>query len=70
MINQRYFQNLCDEPCQSSLLTIVFVNRMDRIVQKRLKNQDDLLRKVVCIPYKDGFVFLPLLNDIVNIVNK
>ena len=57
VINRKRFKSLCDEPCQSSLLTIIFVTRIDRIKKTQLNNQDDLLRKVVCLPYKDGFVF-------------
>lgn len=51
-------------PCDSKLINIA-VLRGERGTQKReLIEEKKLKHKAVCLPYKSGYVFMPLLHGI------
>ena len=58
-INQT--ENFFRNPCDSKLVNVVFVG--DRCgMSRRLVERSEIDRKVVCLPYFDGFVLLPMLH--------
>ena len=63
VFSKRHNRSLFNIPCDSKMFNIVHIcQRNTYKVQKMSKNQ--LVRKAVCLPYKNGRVLLPMLNFI------
>lgn len=57
------YENLFTEPCDSSLFNIIFIKNLNRC-RKFHVTRDELLRKVVCLPFEEGTACFPLLHDL------
>ena len=55
--------NLFTDPVQSSLFNILFFGKSVKVGSVCL-HKDDLLCKMVSLPYKDGFALFPLLHEL------
>lgn len=51
-------------PCDSKLIDVVYVQRLAHRTRKRTLHRNQLIRKAVCLPYKEGHVIFPLLHEI------
>ena len=66
VVSQVDMDNLFQQPCCSKLLNIVRMNNGNAATTRRkrvLIESEELGRKVAYLPYKDGFVLMPLLHD-------
>lgn len=65
IIHQISMQDFFEKPCNSKILNIAFIrnSRLNQKLRKKVIDRKCLIRKVVCLPYSDGFVFLPLLHN-------
>lgn len=64
VLSQDGMDDLFQDPCSSKLLNIVYVESFER-AKRRLLKVEDLERKAVCLPYRNGFAILPLLHTVV-----
>ena len=61
VLSQRLTENFFTEPCESKLINIVFVKNSSK-TKRKLIHPKYLFRKVVKLPYKDRFFFIPVLH--------
>ena len=66
VIHKRYHRSLFINPCDSKKFNIVYVRNIYNISRKKLITKDILLRKSICLPYKQGFMIRPLLNNLLD----
>ena len=64
VITKRHFRNIFVEPCDSKLFSMVHVRNLNAISTRKQIDKKDLLRKSVCLPYKEGFAIVALLHDV------
>lgn len=64
IIGQIHMQNFFESPCNSKLMNIAFIEtkHLKQKLRKKVIDRSCISRKVVCLPYDDGFVFFPLLH--------
>jgi hypothetical protein len=63
IIPQEQTDDFFSAPCSSKLLNIVFLPK-NRRMQRKVIARSSLYKKVVCLPYEDGYVLLPMLHGI------
>lgn len=63
VLRQSQTENFFTEPCSSKLINIAFMKKNSQMQQKVI-HSEQLCRKVVKLPYKDGLVLAPVLHDI------
>lgn len=63
VISKHYFQNLYREPCDSKNLNVVYVRNLNAASRREI-GFNLLLRKAICLPYKDGFVLTSQLHNV------
>lgn len=63
IISQNSLESFYTVPCDSKLINVVFVRNLDRERKhRRLLDMSDIERKVACLPYRSGYVLMPLLH--------
>lgn len=64
VLNKRFSENFFVNPCESKFLDIAFITRVNfrHRCEAKVFQRRQLTHKVVCIPYKDGWVMFPLLH--------
>lgn len=62
VVSQTFTENFFTEPCDSKLINIVFMNKGTKMKHKVIHFKH-FFRKVVKLPYKDGFVLIPVMHD-------
>lgn len=66
ILDQRFTECVFQSPCESKLLDIVYmtkVNFREKVVLKTLQRKD-LKRKVVRLPFKNGWALFPMLHGV------
>lgn len=62
IISQNSLESFYTVPCDSKLINVVFVINLGRVWKhRRLLDVSDIERKVACLPYRSGYVLMPLL---------
>ena len=61
VVKQQLTQNFFMKPCESKLLNIAFL-RDGTNTQRRILSNAAFRRKVVCLPYRNGRVLIPMLH--------
>lgn len=66
IIGQIYMQNFFESPCNSKKFNIAYIGNsyLKQKLKKKVIDRNCISRKVVCLPYSDGFVFFPLLHGV------
>ena len=64
VIKQSCAVSFFKEPCDSKLINIAYLPSLRHKAERKLLHRKELYRKTACLPYKDGFVVLPLLHGI------
>ena len=65
IISQNSLESFFTEPCDSKLINVVFVRNLDRVrKRRRLLDVSEIDRKVACLPYRSGYVLIPLLHSL------
>lgn len=55
-------ESFFDSPCDSKLINIARLKDERRPGKRKLIEQKELNKKVVCLPYGNGFVLIPMLH--------
>lgn len=63
VLRQSQTENFFTEPCNSKLINIVFMKNKSNL-KKKVIHLEQLHRKVIKLPYKDGVVLVPVVHDI------
>ena len=63
VIGMQHMKNIFREPAESKNFGIAFVTNIARASRKMLVPEDQLLRKVLFLPYNEGFALFPMLHD-------
>ncbi|KAG1653603.1 hypothetical protein GQR58_025471 [Nymphon striatum] len=70
VIRQDRAESFFTQPCDSKLLNIVLIRNLNR-AQRRLVSNEEIQRKVVCLPFQDkGYVLAPLLHGMESFVRS
>lgn len=66
VISQRNTESFFTEPCDSKLVNIVMLKNINlrRYARRQLIEKQEFVRKVVCLPFEDGYVLLPMLHGV------
>lgn len=66
IIVQIHMQESFENPCNSKILNIAFAgnSHLKQKLRKKVTDRNCISRKVVCLPYSDGFIFFPLLHGV------
>lgn len=66
IIGQIHMHEFFEIPCNSKMLNIAFIgnSRLKEKLKKKVIDRNSISRKVVCLPYSDGYVFFPLLHGV------
>ena len=62
VINRSYMDNFYDSPCESKWMNVVVVKRNHRHYNRMLLDHTDFDKKLICLPYEGGNLFLPMLH--------
>lgn len=64
VISQKNMESFFTVPCDSKLINVVYIRNMERVQKRRrLLDVDEIHRKVACLPFKTGYVLMPLLHS-------
>lgn len=55
-------ESFFDSPCDSKFINIARLRDERRPGKRKLIEQKELRKKVVCLPYGNGFVLIPMLH--------
>ena len=61
---KQFNSNLFIVPCDSKMINVVNIRNLTNASRCRATQKKDVLRKVVCLPYKDSFAITIFLFDI------
>jgi len=64
ILHTNQLTNFYDEPCESKILGIYYLKNKNIVMQQRIVDINEFKRKTICLSYKNGFVFVPLLHDV------
>ena len=65
VVMKHHHQSLFTEPCDSKLFNVIYIQNINSVSIHKEIQRTKLLRKALCLPYKDGFMIRPMLNDII-----
>ena len=61
VIHNRHVSSFFKQPCDSKLISVALVKSLN-CAERKILQKDDLYRKCVCLPFRDGLVCFPLLH--------
>ena len=64
MVSNILTKNLFIDPCDSKMINVVYIRNLNNASLRREIQKEDVLRKAVCLSYKDGFAITSFLHDI------
>ena len=66
VVYQHHMENFFHRPCDSKLINIAYIKDtvLKHRTRRKLVEKKDLKKKVVCLPFKEGFVLFPMLHGI------
>lgn len=65
VFKHRKLENLYEKPIMSSVLDIFFIKDLNKLTYKfKTVNQNQLLKKVVCLPHKGGFACFAVKHEV------
>ena len=63
VIHEHHTENLFESPCESKLLNIARVRDLSR-ARRQLITRNELYRKVVALPARQGYILFPMLHEV------
>jgi hypothetical protein len=64
VISDRHTESVFENPADSKLFDIVYVRNVQRKSKRCLVEKSQILRKAVCLPYKEGLAIFPLHHEV------
>ena len=65
VISKRHHKSLFFEPCDSRQFNIIYVRNIHSVYKRKKISRGNLLRKALCLPYKQGYMIRSLLNNVI-----
>lgn len=64
VLKQSRMHSFFTKPCESKIFNIAYTTSLEYRAKRMILCRKDLVRKVVCLPFNEGFVLFPMLHGV------